>query len=366
LGQIYFDLAPRRLTLDELNAAYPNMVDGLVQHEGIGVLMAYNEYGEAIAFGKKGARNLVTNQVTGQDPLTMYGNADLRAAQLKRLSEFPHNGDLTVISTYYPDGTVAAMEELVGNHGGIGGEQTDAFIFHPDDFPVPETTNSVDVFAVLNARRGIVAEQTATEKPEPVLRGRDAWTLEVLWKGLARPRLWLHVAARALLLERSAFRQAAFNPYLTAPALVIALVSSFLMMFSANAGINLLDWVTRIAFWLIGTLVIFGAARLLRGTADFTTTLRVAGFAQVGYFLLLVTPIQVLAAPAQIGAFLITFLATWIGVSEAHKLTGWRAFLLPVVTLVVALISAFVLSILARGLELTMNTIGRLFGLNAQ
>jgi len=28
---------------------------------------------------------------------------------------------------------VAALEELIGNHGGLGGEQTDAYLFHPGD-----------------------------------------------------------------------------------------------------------------------------------------------------------------------------------------------------------------------------------------
>ncbi len=364
LGQIYFDLAPRRLTLNELNEAYPNLVDALVQHDGIGVLMAYNEYGEAIAFGKSGARNLVTDQIAGEDPLTVYGNADLRAAQLKRLSEFPHNGDLTVISTLYPDGTVAAMEELVGNHGGMGGEQTDAFIFHPDDFSVPETSNSSDVFAVLNARRGIPAPTKLPEKDPPVLRGRDAWSGQVLWQGLARPRLWLRLAARCLLFDLTAFRQVAGNPYMTAPALVIVLVASLMMMLVANRGINLLDLPVRILFWLIGTLVLFGAARLLRGTADFTSTLRVTGFAQVGYILLLLAPIPALTALAQIGSFFVTFLATWLGVSQAHRLSGWRSFFLPLTALVIALASAFTLSILVSGVEFTWASIARLFGLN--
>ena len=66
--------------------------------------------------------------------------------------DFPHAGDLMVISTVYPDGTVAALEELIGNHGGVGGEQTDAFIFHPPDFQVPDTRNSTDVFHILNSR----------------------------------------------------------------------------------------------------------------------------------------------------------------------------------------------------------------------
>ena len=76
-----------------------------------------------------------------------------RVWQLKRVMDFPSAGDLWVISTVYPDGTVAALEELVGNHGGVGGEQTDAFIFHPSDLAVPETRSSIDVFHILNSHR---------------------------------------------------------------------------------------------------------------------------------------------------------------------------------------------------------------------
>jgi hypothetical protein len=65
-----------------------------------------------------------------------------------------------VISTVYPDGTVAALEELVGNHGGLGGEQTDAFIFHPADMEVPETRNATDVFHILNNRTLLAAAQS--------------------------------------------------------------------------------------------------------------------------------------------------------------------------------------------------------------
>ena len=58
--------APRRLTLNELNAAYPGTVDSLMRHEGIGIVMAYAENGEPMVFGKKGARNLTTGDVTQQ------------------------------------------------------------------------------------------------------------------------------------------------------------------------------------------------------------------------------------------------------------------------------------------------------------
>lgn len=363
LAQVYFDLAPRRLTISELNAAYPNLLDTLVQHEGIGVVMAYADPEQPIVFGKKGARDLVTNQITGEDPLLMYGNADLRAAQMKRLAEFPHNGDITVISTFYPDGTVAAMEELVGNHGGMGGEQTDAFLFHPGDFQVPETQNSADMFAILNARRGLAVDLTAQAQVVAPPRGRDAWTLFVFWEGLKRVRQWLRLAGRSILFDRRAYRQAAFNPYMTAPALLIALVTSLIVSWIARGEFNLVEWLTRFGFWGVMTLFVFGAARLLRGSADFTSTLRATGFAQSAYIIELLALIEPLSTLARIGAFLMTFLATWVAASEAHKLRGTRTLLLPVVFILVAIGSALVLNLLVSSAEFTVNTLLRAFGL---
>ena len=152
LAQVYFDLFPRKITLTELNAAYPGMVDALVHHEGIGLVCGYLDDGTPIALSKNGSRNLHTGEVTGEDPLLMYAPAqgygastvETRAWQTQRVMDFPHAGDLMLISTVYPDGTVAALEELIGSHGGMGGEQTDAFIFHPPDMPVTETRNAID------------------------------------------------------------------------------------------------------------------------------------------------------------------------------------------------------------------------------
>jgi len=161
-AQVYFDLFPRKILLSELRRAYPGMVEGLVAHEGIGLVIGYEDDGTALAMSRGGTRNLHTGAVTGKDPLLPYApesgpgaaSIEKRVWQLKRVMEFPSAGDLWVISTLYPDGTVAALEELIGSHGGVGGEQTDAFLFHPPDLEVPETRNSTDVFKVLNARRG--------------------------------------------------------------------------------------------------------------------------------------------------------------------------------------------------------------------
>jgi hypothetical protein len=153
LAQVYFHRFPQRATISELNRAYPNLIDALVQHEGVGLVVVADDTGVPLALGPRGARNLHTGDVTGDDPLALYGDAELRAWQVRRLSDYPCAGDLTIISTVYPDNTVAALEELIGVHGGLGGEQTDSFLLHPADMVVPPTRSSTDIFALLNARR---------------------------------------------------------------------------------------------------------------------------------------------------------------------------------------------------------------------
>jgi uncharacterized membrane protein YvlD (DUF360 family) len=165
LAQVYFDLYPRKILLSELEEAYPGMVDALAQHEGIGFVCGYEDNGVPVVLGKTGRRNLHTGEVVGDDPLLPFANPgrdtvgaadiEIRVWQVRRVMDFPHAGDLMVNSAVFSDGTVAALEELIGSHGGLGGEQTDAFLLHPGDLEVPPTRNSVDVFAILNARRGL-------------------------------------------------------------------------------------------------------------------------------------------------------------------------------------------------------------------
>ncbi len=162
LAHVYFNLHSGKVSLSEINTEHPQLVDELVMQAGIGFVIVYNDESTPLVLGKAGARDLVTGIVTGVDPLQPYSQPGLRAQQLWRVAQFPHAGDLILVSTLYPDEQVAAFEELVGSHGGLGGEQTNAFLLHPADVQVPETNNSADVFAVLNARRGQFDEREAS------------------------------------------------------------------------------------------------------------------------------------------------------------------------------------------------------------
>ncbi len=344
LAQVYFDLYPRKITLNELNQAYPGMVDAVVQHEGIGFVVAYEDDGEPVAFGKNGARNLHTGDVVGEDPLAPFGDVELRAWQLRRIADFPNAGDLILNSTLYPDGSVAALEELIGCHGGLGGEQTDAFIFHPADMKVPETRNSHEVKAILDARRGLPGP---TPKPEqPLETALDPWSFSTLGQGLGQVGKWLHYAAYAIALNRETYREIARDVYVTGPALLIAFLAQVVQVLNTEDQFGIVQILVRYALWFVSVLFLQLTARLLRGTGTYTRTLRVAGFAQSAHVLELLGFVPVVGPVARFVAVLLTVIGVWMGTVIAHNLKGWRTIVLPIVYIVTTIVAVvFILSI---------------------
>ena len=91
----------------------------------------------AVVLGPKGVRYLDQDRVDGEDPTTLFGPHTIMS--LKREDAMEHAPDLLLISQYDPElGEVAAFEELIGSHGGLGGPQTEPFILHPTDWELDE------------------------------------------------------------------------------------------------------------------------------------------------------------------------------------------------------------------------------------
>lgn len=137
LGLVYFGVAEHRLTREEIDAAYPGLIGDLAAHDGVGLAMVRTADGHAVAVGHGGQCDLTTGVVSGDDPLTPFGPDAIE--QLRHLDGIDHVGDLALISRIDP-GTeeVAAFEELIGSHGGLGGWQTQPCLVYPADWPAPE------------------------------------------------------------------------------------------------------------------------------------------------------------------------------------------------------------------------------------
>ena len=135
LGLIYLTEYVERLTFEQIKALYPDLIPGLVQHDGIGFVMVRSSEQGPMAMGKEGIHYLDDGKIEGEDPLTPFGpRAD---KHLLRTDGFKYAPDILVNSFYDPEkNEVAAFEELVGSHGGLGGEQTQPFIFHPAEWDI--------------------------------------------------------------------------------------------------------------------------------------------------------------------------------------------------------------------------------------
>jgi uncharacterized membrane protein YvlD (DUF360 family) len=133
LGLVYSTRRGERITLEELEAAFPGLLDGLAGHEGIGFVMVRSEAQGTVAIGDKGCYYLDGDRVEGENPLTVFGPHT--AAHLRRTDGFPEVPDLLINSFYDPETQEgAAFEELIGFHGGLGGYQTQPFVLYPAEF----------------------------------------------------------------------------------------------------------------------------------------------------------------------------------------------------------------------------------------
>jgi uncharacterized membrane protein YvlD (DUF360 family) len=137
LGLVYFPRLPGRVTLEQLAVAYPGLVDALARHPGIGAMLIASEAHGSLVVGPAGINYLEEGRVEGVDPVAHYGGRAREA--FLRLDGMAHVPDLSVISLYDPVfEEVAAFEELIGSHGGLGGPQTQALMLHPADWELDE------------------------------------------------------------------------------------------------------------------------------------------------------------------------------------------------------------------------------------
>ncbi len=138
LAHIYFPGHGHALHLEEIIGLYPGLVEGLSTHDGIGFVAASRRFGDAVAIGGGGIRNLITGQIGGAgDPLAAYGQPDRWAGELAQLLGYPEVGDLVVNGAWLKDRErIVVMEEQVSSHGGLGGAQTEPFILLPVDWKV--------------------------------------------------------------------------------------------------------------------------------------------------------------------------------------------------------------------------------------
>jgi uncharacterized membrane protein YvlD (DUF360 family) len=176
LGLISFPREPGRVTLERLERLHPRLVPALRDHPGIGFVHVRSERHGALAIGPNGTHYLDEGRVEGDDPLAPYGPH--AAHHVRRTDAFPHCPDVLVNSSYWEDADeVAAFEELVGSHGGMGGGQSFPFVLFPAelDWPDEQVVGAERVHRIFRAwLAGLGHEAYASEVDSPGLSTRTS------------------------------------------------------------------------------------------------------------------------------------------------------------------------------------------------
>ena len=154
LGLIYLTQWKQRLNYEEIVMLFPDLIPGLVKHPGIGFILVDSIENGGMVIGENGIYYLDSDEIVGENPLVDFGkNA---AMHLKRENSFKNMPDILVNSFYDSEhDEVCAFEELIGSHGGLGGNQTKPFILYPSEWQDPgELVGSESIYRFLKSEIG--------------------------------------------------------------------------------------------------------------------------------------------------------------------------------------------------------------------
>ncbi|HEY1133673.1 MAG TPA: alkaline phosphatase family protein [Nocardioides sp.] len=176
LANLYLPEHAGRLSREDVERLLPTLLPGLRTLDGVGAVMTRRSDGVLVVEGPTGWRALDPTAVVdgdGEDPLAPYG--PLAADDLRHLDRCDHVGDVVVLGAYDPVlGEVAAFEELVGSHGGLGGWQTEALFVHPAGWEVPDgVLRGIDVHRLLVDRLVQHGLRAAEPAPDPAVTATE-------------------------------------------------------------------------------------------------------------------------------------------------------------------------------------------------
>jgi hypothetical protein len=142
LGNVYFNMDKGRVDMNRVEQAHPQLIDFLTNHPGIGLVCGTQD-GNVIIKGKEGTMQVApdkTSQVTGENPLTPYGDEKVLVDQITSFMKVRGSGDLVIFGAYdkEKDEVVDFNQKytLVSLHGGLGGDQTKPFIMAKPEVPI--------------------------------------------------------------------------------------------------------------------------------------------------------------------------------------------------------------------------------------
>jgi hypothetical protein len=151
MAHVYFNVSSAQLDLSQVAAMYPTLLGKLLEHPGIGLVVA-RELEQVHLLSRSGYAIVGSDYaVEGDDPLASLPDPCLSAAQLQRLARCTQAGDLIVFGRYEPDRQeTVCFEPQWACHGGLGGPQELAFMLTPSsvDWDVNSVTEAPQIYTL--------------------------------------------------------------------------------------------------------------------------------------------------------------------------------------------------------------------------
>jgi hypothetical protein len=134
LALVYFAASEQRLTLNRIMAdlRWSRLYTRLLAHPGIGLVATLTDDGVNLAskYGRGRLRNGVVEEITGENPLDVFGTEPYVLRAVESLVRQPNAGDIVLFGAY--DGyDIVSFDDQVGAHGSAGGDQVYPFIISP-------------------------------------------------------------------------------------------------------------------------------------------------------------------------------------------------------------------------------------------
>jgi hypothetical protein len=134
LALVYFAATEERLTHEQILAdpRWSRLYERLIAHPGIGLVATVSEDGVALASrrGRATLRDGQVENITGENPLEIFGTEPYVLRAVESLVRQPNAGDCVLFGEY--DGyDIVSFDDQVGAHGSAGGDQVYPFIISP-------------------------------------------------------------------------------------------------------------------------------------------------------------------------------------------------------------------------------------------
>ncbi len=123
------------MTLEEIDARYPELVAALESCKAVGLMVARTADGPVVMY-RGGRYRLGDRRALEELPPFRALGYELAATHLMHAADGMRYGDLVLYGAFAEAGDIAFDFEF-GSHGGIGADELDQFMLHPARVAMP-------------------------------------------------------------------------------------------------------------------------------------------------------------------------------------------------------------------------------------